>query len=97
MKGKKKGEKKVFNLAEYRAKFSFDNMQTKNLQQERIVNAFLQQIKCKKRSPVRLFAAAVGVPANYIWNNAKIYWRGLVEQWEALEIDDSFDLVKDLE
>lgn len=93
---KKKQVKKSMDFAKYRAKFSADNMETKTLQQKKIVNAFLAQIKLKKRSPVRLFAASLGVPANYIWNNAKIYWRGLAERWEALEIDDSFELVEAL-
>jgi hypothetical protein len=67
-------------------------MATTSEQQRKIVNAFLLQIELGKRSPKRLFAAAVGVPANYIWNNAKIYWRGLVERWEALDEDTSLDL-----
>jgi len=96
MNEKKISKKKPCWLAEYRKKFAYDNVVAKTPQQEKIVNAFLAQIELKKRSPVRLFAAALGVPANYIWNNAKIYWQGLVERWEALEIDDSFELVEAL-
>jgi len=80
------------NLAEYRVRFSYDNMEVRNVQQRRVVNAFLRQIELQKRSPKRLFAAALGVPANYIYGHAKIYWRGLVERWEVLPEDTSLDL-----
>jgi hypothetical protein len=92
MKRKLVERKSCENLAAYRARFSYDNMATNSLQQKKVLNAFLSQIKLGKRSTYRLFAAAVGVPANYVWNNAKIYWRGLVECWEALEVDTTLDL-----
>jgi len=94
MSEKKVAKKKPCWLAGYRKKFAYDNVEAKTPQQERLLNIFLVQIELKKRSPVKLFSAAFGATANYIWNNAKIYWRGLVERWEALEIDDSYDLVE---
>jgi hypothetical protein len=89
---KKKPVGRHKNLAEYRKRFSPDNMETKNLQQKRIVDALLRQIELRRRSPKRLFAAAVDAPVNYIWNNIKIYWRDLAERWEALDVDDGLDL-----